>query len=522
MTDPARPQAPFDVDPAPRLELDDIQGIVLRGISYHYGRYLFFRFDDTAGARRFVQEIIPRITDSEPGADGRKKKWAMCVAFTYPGLRALGVPERSLDTFSLPFKQGMQARAELLVDTNDNAPSRWEAPWRGDDIHAWIGIGAHDALDPDGTPQDGQEVIARESLFLRDVSERNRVTLVELQEAGMLRVDGAWSNREHFGYADGFGNPDVAGSGFPMSVGNGATDARRGWRPVAAGEFVLGHANEDGEIDRAPLPSALSRNGSYMVYRKLHQRVSTFRRYMRDAGRDFPGGEERLMAKFVGRWPDGTPLAKSPGKAWGDAHPVAGAHQLTPAELLEAMRPYTDFTYTPDDGAGFGCPLGAHIRRVNPRDALGFDGVLVNSHRILRRGLPYGDWVPPSVDPDTVADEGPDGGSLRGVCFMVINADIERQFEFVQREWMNYGNDFRQGNDPDPLVGNHSAVDAEAPNAELLPKHVVPGDPSALGGYPTRVCFGLPNFVAVRGGAYFFVPSITALGAIGRGSVEGY
>jgi len=149
---------------------------------------------------------------------------------------------------------------------------------------------------------------------------------------------------------------------------------------------------------------------------------------------------------------------------------------------------------------GVRCPIGAHVRRTNPRDAFGFDGKLVNRRRISRRGMPYGPYTP-EEQPVSDTDE-------HGLIFMVMNASIFRQFEFVQQQWIEYGNDARQGNDKDMLMGNHGGVG----------KFMIQGtaDPAN----PPFVCGGLQNFVELRGGDYFWVPSITALRMIADNSVD--
>ena|SRR5205085_9701862 len=149
---------------------------------------------------------------------------------------------------------------------------------------------------------------------------------------------------------------------------------------------------------------------------------------------------------------------------------------------------------------GTRCPIGAHVRRVNPRDAQGFNGRLVNRRRIMRRGLPYGQWTPED-QPARDEDE-------HGIIFMALNASLYRQFEFVQQQWINYGNDAMQGNDRDPIVGNHDGTG----------KFMIQGreDPQN----PPFLCAKLPAFVEVRGGDYFFIPSLTALQLIASGKVD--
>jgi len=307
----------------------------------------------------------------------------------------------------------------------------------------------------------------------------HEVTLVGTQACGVLTPTG----QEHFGFADGLSNPEVEGSGVPAQPGSGKLMPDGTWAPIAAGEFLLGHRDEAGEIPVAPEPRLLARNSTYLVYRKLHQNIATFRRYVAEEGGRFPGGPESLAAKLMGRWYDGTPLAASPDHA---DPTIAGTPSLINA-----------FTYA-TDAAGLRCPVGAHVRRSNPRDALGFPS-LVNRRRMIRRGAPYGRWIP-------LSEPGDDDGD-HGLIFVALNASISRQFEFVQREWINYGNDFMLGNTTDPVAGFHDGTD----------RTVIPGTPPAR---PVHVCTGLPLFVEVRGGDYFFLPSMTALRAIATGSVE--
>jgi Dyp-type peroxidase family len=235
----------------------------------------------------------------------------------------------------------------------------------------------------------------------------------------------------------------------------------------------------------APVPHLLADNGTFMVYRKLHQNVATFRAYLEEHAAQYSGGKEKLASKFIGRWRDGTPIELSPD------HPDPS--------IVEDPNRNTNFKYGADT-EGTRCPVGAHVRRVHPRDAFGFNGKLIDRRRITRRGLPYGRPVAEG-DPATGAGE-------RGIVFIALNASLSRQFEFVQQQWIEYGNDAHQGNDKDMLMGNHGGHG----------KFVVQGDTSPSN--PPFICTRLPNFVELRGGDYFFVPSMTALGMIAMGLVD--
>ena len=179
------------------------------------------------------------------------------------------------------------------------------------------------------------------------------------------------TGRTSFGFKDGIGQPAVEGSGRP------STNPRE--RPLKAGEIILGYPDETGELPPMPTPEVLGRNGTYVVFRKLHTKVAAYRRYLRDraASRE---EEDLLGAKMVGRWQSGAPLALAPDRD----DPDLGAD----------ARRNNDFAFA-DDPRGFKCPVGAHARRANPRDALDQDGsVDVRLHRMIRRGTSYGPALP--------------------------------------------------------------------------------------------------------------------------------
>jgi deferrochelatase/peroxidase EfeB len=221
------------------------------------------------------------------------------------------------------------------------------------------------------------------------------------------------------------------------------------------------------------------------VYRKLHQNVQRFRDYLKEHGAKYGGGEEKLAAKLIGRWRDGTPVELSP--------------DAPDPKIVENDQKNVNFTYGKDP-QGTRCPVGAHIRRTNPRDAFGFNGQLINRRRITRRGLTYGTYVP--------EDQTPNDHDERGIIFMALNASLFRQFEFVQQQWVEYGNDAHLGNDKDMVIGNHGGKGRNTIQGTDDPKN------------PPFICGDLPNFVELRGGDYFFLPSMTALRMIAAGTVD--
>ncbi len=454
------------------IDVTDIQGFALKGYNFPFARYLLLELTHTS--RAFLTGLLASgITTGERWDE--KPQTTLNVAITYRGLGRLGLPLAALISFPLEFQQGMKARGDILYDTGRNGPHNWDSAWREDKVDMWVAV---NALTPESL-----EIRCAEIQHIAESTGGAR--LIQSQSASSIFNNGRPTTKEHFGYTDGFGNPDFKGAERGCVPGQGKLTAEGGWEALATGEFLLGYADEAGELPVAPVPHLLARNGTFMVYRKLHQNVATFRAYLDKYGSLYAGGKEKLASRFVGRWRDGTPVELSPDRE--------------DRAIVNDNNQNTNFTYGEDQG-GARCPLGAHIRRVNPRDAFGFNGQLVNRRRIMRRGLPYGDYVPES-EPVSDSDE-------RGIIFMALNASIFRQFEFVQQQWIEYGNDSHQGNDKDALMANHVPHD----------KFVVQG--SADPRNPPFICPDLPAFVELRGGDYFFMPGLTALQIIAAGRVD--
>jgi Dyp-type peroxidase family len=437
------------------LDLPRIQGFVVRGYKLPFARYLFLSIGDADRAAAWIAEISEDVLTAAPWDD--KPASGVNVAFSYAGLRALALPDASLAGFPEEFRQGMAARASLLGDYGDSAPTNWEGGFGTPDVQVLVMISAiHD------------EALQAHDARLRASIERSGGLRIVYEDVGAALPGGV----EHFGYSDGFAQPSIEGSGVAPAPGQGAPSGDGEWRPIRAGEFILGYPDEEGALPVAPVPVELSINGSFLVYRKLYQDVVSFRRRLAESAALYPGGEEQLAAKIVGRWRDGTPVALSP--------------TAPDSALVAHDRRNNAFDYG-DDGEGRRCPVGAHVRRANPRRSLPFDGKLVNRHRIIRRGIPYGPQLPPGA-----ADDGQD----RGVIFTCLQASIARQFEFIQSQWLNAGNTFGLGDDQDVMLGPQ---DAPPPN-----KMTVPGSPPFFLG-------PLPRVVTVKGGEYFFVPGINGL-----------
>ncbi len=183
-----------------KLNETDVQGFVLRGYNMPFGRYVFLEVLNAAGARKFVDQLLPFVTTGQHWDEGKPQS-TVNIAFTHKALTLLELPDASLLSFPVEFLQGMKARGAVLGDTDRNAPENWDAVWREERVHVWVAINALTAE-------------ARESAFSivqQLANSTGGVRIVGFQEAGALKVDGKFCTGEHFGYTDGFGNPDYLG-----------------------------------------------------------------------------------------------------------------------------------------------------------------------------------------------------------------------------------------------------------------------------------------------------------------------
>ena len=330
------------------LDLDDIQGNVLHGYRHPEAAFMFLHVRHAAAGRRLLRTLAEEVTP----ASQHKPAAPLNVALTANGLRAL-----NLDVARLPgeFLQGMAGRADRLGDTGPSAPVHWEKGLGDGTAHLLVTLYDH-----------APEALAERVERIGALAAADEIEQVACEYGSRA----ALGRSEHFGYADGFSQPGVAGQPGPQRPGDGVKRWWGGWRPLKAGEFILGHPDEDGG---APVPPICS-NGTFMVFRKLEQDVARFHGLVADvATEQFGGDTEYVAAKLMGRWRDGAPVIRAP-------------HTADPDLAADRGR-VNDFRYG-RDRSGRRCPLGAHVRRANPRDALVGGQVRTTRHRIIRRGNP--------------------------------------------------------------------------------------------------------------------------------------
>ena len=430
----------------PTLDLDDIQAILLRARpAPYFGTHALIEITDRADGREALRRLRQRVTSAARWQDPLPA-WT-AVALTHPGLRALGVPEPSLQSFSPAFREGMAARADRLRDDGPNSPSRWQQPFGTGRVHLAVSV--------IGTTEPAWREEVRQ--YEQQLAQLPGLTVLLRQDFGAQP-----DSRNPFGYKDGFTQPVVEGSGAAGQPGDG--------RPIKAGEFLLGQDAEGGYPLGMPTPHELGRNGSYLVFRKYHSHVAAFNRFLHRAA-DTPDGRELLAAKLVGRWRSGAPLSLAPDR--DDADRGADGSRNN------------DFTYRADP-QGLRTPQGCHIRRMNPRDSDLAVMADVNIRRLIRRSTSYG--VP--LGGDVLHDD----GQPRGLDFIALGARAIETVEFLQSEWINSGTFISRGTEKDPMLGVQS-------NDSYF---TVPGTP------PRRIG-GIETFNTLDGGEYFFLPSLSAL-----------
>ena len=439
------------------LQFEDIQHILLTRAPALNGRYEFLSFKDPVGARAWLAGILEKVHSAKTMRESveQDKRW-VTVAFTWNGLRALGVDEASLATFPEEFRQGMPARAGALGDTGANEPSKWTDKTASPDLHAIAILFARDSAERARATGEHDKLVAA----CKGVEVLSRLDLDAVPPLGYAH--------DHFGYRDRLSQPVIEGSGDEPTPGSGG--------PLKAGEFILGYPDESGPGPALPQPEILSRNGSYMAYRRMEEHVGKFRDFLRENG-NTPEEQELVAAKLMGRWRSGAPLVLVPEKD----DPALGA---------DPQR-NNNFNYKEQDPQGYAVPLGSHIRRMNPRDT----AANMNRRRMIRRGATYGPHLP---------DDAPEDGKERGIAAFVLCASLIRQYEFAQNVWVNDKNFHELGNERDPIIGNQDGtLEFKIPKRPIRKKIT-----------------GLPAFTTVRGGAYFFLPGLKALrwlAALGKG-----
>jgi deferrochelatase/peroxidase EfeB len=430
------------------MELDDIQHFLLTRTPALAARYEFLTFTQPAAGRVWLAGLIDKVgTGKSVGSTSPDSRW-VTVAFTWNGLRALGIDQVSLMTFPEEFRQGMAARAEIIGTNGKNHPRLWLGGLASPELHAIVILFARDVAERERCRKEHN----------RYMSQMDGATVLSTLDLEAIPPYGRGAH-EHFGYRDRLSHTVIEGTGEEPTPGSGP--------PVKAGEFFLGYIDESGAQPALPEPEILSRNGSYLAYVRMEEHVGAFRNFLKQHGKT-PEEQELMAAKLMGRWRSGAPLVLSP-------------HKDDPALGADLQRT-NDFDYGTMDPYGYSCPVGSHIRRMNPRDT----AENMQRHKMIRRGGTYGRPLPEGAQED---------GVERGIAAFVGCASLVRQFEFAMNVWANDPKFKELGNERDPFIGTQDGTfDMTIPKRPIRKK-----------------IKGLPAFTTIRGGAYFFLPGIKAL-----------
>lgn len=497
--------AKLDMNRSTDIEFDDLQALLRFG----HGNladtcFMLLNIADAAAAKQWLSSApVSSATKTNPPPDT-----ALQIAFSVDGLRAMGVQESIIEGFSDEFITGMagdESRSRRLGDTGSNAPAFWQ--WGGDPAqvpHILLLLYARKGgiKSWKKTVEGDRFATAFQLLSILPTNDLRRI--------------------EPFGFADGISQPKIDWER-QQSTDLHERDRYSNW--LAPGEVVLGYPNEYGLFTTRPLidpqserlaaelPDAedepsmkdFGRNGSYLMIRQLHQDVPGFWQFLDKATGSNPEKREQLAASMVGRERNGSPLTP-PATAQ-----IPGISQQDQSN---------HFNYEADP-SGHKCPVGAHIRRANPRTGdfppgvTGFISRLIKSfgfgqnrpdedliassrfHRLLRRGRSYGPHLSPE---DAIETDAP--AAERGLQFICLVANISRQFEFVQNAWSMSSRFAGVQLERDPLLG----VREPLLNGDET-DHFNHPDPSG----PMRKTCRLPQFITMRGGGYFFMPGLRAL-----------
>ena len=428
------------------IEFDDIQYLVMTRVPALTGRYEFLSFRQPAQGRAWLAGVLDKVASIPTGQGINRTRAKM-------GVSCLHVARTSRDRSGRAIARNLPRRIPPGHGGARGGAWRYrQEPFRS---VAWrpcppgparhrnsfcAQCGGARACNP-GTPGVLGRTPAVEALSSLDLD-------------GFPPFDYA---HEHFGYRDRLSEPQIEGSGIQPTPGSGA--------PVKAGEFILGQVDESGELVPLPKPEVLSRNGTFMAYRRLQEHVGAFRDFLRQHGGPTAEGQELIAAKLMGRWRSGAPLVLAPEKD----DPALGAD----------YQRNNNFNYAQMDPQGYAVPLGSHIRRMNPRDTT----PNIQRRRMIRRGATYGPPLPEGA---------PEDGVDRGIAAFILCASLVRQFEFAQNVWINDPNFHELGNERDPLIGNQDGTfDFTIPKRPIRKKIT-----------------GLPAFTTSRAALIFFFPEL--------------
>lgn len=558
------------------LDAHEIQGNILAGFNKDHQAFLFLKMGreeaSISAVRAWLRTIGQQISTlsevhrynelfrelrGRAGHDpqGFAATWVN-IAFSASALEALTSAEEVIKFSDSFFRDGLAVRSADLSDPADPASEG--------NPNQWVVGGPHNEADimlivASDRPNPLAECVAQLKATLTEaVDPTTGVTvgtaLTVIWEQAGETLPAPLTGHEHFGFKDGISQPGVRGlmrltpvepitprlidpDKSPQTDPLVPEFARPGQPLVWPGQFVFGYKRQSATDARKPPQDIMmacpewGRNGSYLVFRRLRQDVAAFRSFMRkEAERlaskpEFAGTTAKGLASLlVGRWPSGAPLMRAATKddeklardSFASNYFQYAEDSPPPLHLKPEVSHDADlFPLSKRDKKGISCPLSAHVRKVNPRDTVTEQGQQqdVLTRLIIRRGIPFGQVYPGSLDDAEEAAPPAEGGieAQRGLIFVCYQTSIENQFAFLQRNWVNDASNPSSGGGEDPIIGHgsedhqrHRFVDIRA------------------AGHPAETLELPADWVIPTGGGFFFSPSISTIcNVLGHAQLDG-
>jgi len=497
-----------------QINLQNIQGNIFGGFNKDFQTFAILRFKDSKRGRSWIKEIAGDISPSLKVlqfnqqfkallAEGIAKPETLIsavwtnLAFSFQGLKALGIRSTELAKLPKEFQQGMAARKVEIGDLQANDPAKWLPPFGAAEIHAILLV----AADSESSLKAKLDEVTKTSTF------KAGVEVISPLIQGRTRAD--QRGHEHFGFKDGVSQPGIRGINEPDDPLANPDQGHPGQDLLWPGEFVLGYPTQKPKAKKGhdgpnPDPGPTSKlgptwtvDGSFLVFRRLQQDVEKFLDNITNLASQLNLKEDLVGAKLVGRYKSGCPIeATKFGLGAGIFSSPPTDPGITNPALADSDALNNNFEFGGDPDGKI-CPIAAHIRKAYPRDehtppfSPDDSESVTQTHRLLRRGIPFGNSY-----------QAPQGGGAndpRGLLFLAYQNNIEEHFEFVQKQWVN-AEDFPQGTHAgeDPIIAQSVSGPFQLDSQKLSIQH----------------------FVTTTGGEYFFAPSISALQGIGDNTIK--
>lgn len=512
----------------PLLEVDQIQANILPGFKLPHLFFIAAKIKDKYLFSKFLSYLLPTITTAKNAIDYHSERIQKAKDRKIFGIQSFSLPlqnnlfwvnigfgkdflnnyNKDAETVDTSYKVGLAGRSFLLGDPRDPL-------LKGNKTHWLFGNETNEADFFLIVGSENRDYLMDRSKEIIEKIEQSNCVIIYSENGDRLEND-----VEHFGFKDGISQPALRGyvdqeetffEERKIIKGNENTDSPEYASPgdvlIWPGQFVFGYPKQSPSHFRIPVAPSNNedteflRNGSFLVFRRLEQDVSTFLNHTKELHFDLIStkGYENMsyddfIASLVGRYKSGKPIIINGRETGFDFFNNFNYKSDTLKLVLKDGRSLSPVEADPQ---GFKCPMFAHIRKVYPRDKSTDQGAETNTQtfRILRRGIPFG---PPY---DFVNNENPTNNLLRGLHFLSYQTSIQNQFELLASKWMNEDGRPETKMGFDLIAGQNNEDGAENKRWCLFKNET---------GLSKKIEAG-KNFVIPTGGGYFFCPSINAI-----------